>query len=99
MAGVTIRHRAAITLRGTTNRRRATTRLRATTNMAHAITRHRERRTGLIHTGAAGTAAIGADGTTTVVAVADVTVGMIIGVGAMMDGAIIGNGLAAKSGA
>jgi len=67
--------------------------------MAHAITRHRERRTGLTLTGAAGTAVIGAAGTTTVVAGADVTVGMIIGDGVMMDGAIIGNGLAAKSGA
>jgi hypothetical protein len=68
--------------------------------MVHAITRHRERRTGLIHnTGAAGTVAIGVAGTTTVVAVADVTVDMIIGDGVMMDGAIIGNGLAAKSGA
>ena len=88
VARVIIRPRVVITPRGTTNRRRAITRLRATTNKAHATTRRHERRTGLIRTGAAGTAATGAVGMTTDVVEAGVIVGMIIGDVVMMGGAI-----------
>lgn len=91
MAGVIIRLRVVITPRGITNRRRAITRHRATTNKAHATIRRRERRTGLIRIGAAGTAVTGVAGMMTGVVGAGVIIGdvaiMTVDVAITMDGA------------
>ena len=96
MAGVIIRPRVAITPRGITNRRRAITRHRVTTNKAHATTRHRERRTGLIRIGAAGTAVTGAVGMTTEAVEAGVIIGDAV---VMTEGAVIADPGATESGA